>query len=150
MCDFLPFHSDFCCSSGQTFSKKIHFRCRLDRKKVAKFLHDTLSWMKTMEDCRSIFSIFINDSLYFHRFNPETAQHFSKNLGRERQILFPKSANFSLHSTKLTSNPTLPPSKKSHRRAANCEISPFASEPTAQILGSTSYLYSYNVVIFLD
>ena len=112
MCNFLPFHSNFCWSSGQTSSKKIHFRCRLDRKKVSKFLHSTLSYMKTMEDCRSIFSMLVKVSLHFLRFNLETATHFSENLGQKRQILFPKSANFSLHSAKLTSNPTLPPSKK--------------------------------------
>lgn len=42
------------------------------------------------------------------------------------------------------------PIKKSHRRAANCEISPSTSEPTAQIWGNTSYLYSNNFVVFLD
>ena len=150
MCNFLPFHSNFCWSSGQTSSKKIHFRCRLDRKKVSKFLHSTLSYMKTMEDCRSIFSMLVKVSLHFLRFNLETATHFSENLGQKRQILFPKSANFSLHSAKLTSNPTLPPIKKSHRRAAHCEISPSTSEPTAQIWGNTSYLYSNNFVVFLD
>lgn len=147
MCNFLPFHSNFCWSSGQTSSKKIHFRCRLDRKKVSKFLHSTLSYMKTMEDCRSIFSMLVKVSLHFLRFNLETATHFSENLGQKRQILFPKSANFSLHSAKLTSNPTLPPSKKV---IAEPQIVKFRPPQANQLLrfGAIHRIYTPIILLF--